>query len=162
MAGGARSWWLGAAAVVVVVGLAWAVVFALAQPAGRAPAPSGATPGQSGETPAFTPAGPVAYVEGRVTAGPVCPVVRSPEPSECAPRPVAGAVIVASLPGQGEAARATTDADGRYLLKIDGIGVVTLTAQPVEGLMRAPEPAMAVLVTGMTIRVDFQYDTGIR
>jgi hypothetical protein len=122
-------------------------------------------PGSSGSPPAssvVTPAGPVVVVTGTVTAGPVCPVERSPEPSECAPRPVAGAVIVATFPGQGEAGRATSAADGSYRIVIFGFGTIVLTPQPVQGLMGVARPVTVTLAPMSTATVDFEYDTGIR
>jgi hypothetical protein len=148
-----RRLWPAAVAIVVLGAVVVGAVLVLAHP--------GTQPG-SGGTPGPSIAGPISYVEGRATAGPVCPVVRSPEPSECAPRPVAGAVIVASNPGQGEVARATSGADGSYRLTIYGFGSFTLTALPVQGLMRAPAPVTVTLVSTETKRVDFEYDTGIR
>jgi hypothetical protein len=142
--------WLAVAALAILAAVVLGVV--LAHPG---------TPGPSG-TPAVSITGPISYVEGLVTAGPVCPVVRSPEPSECAPRPVAGAVIAASFAGQGEVARATTGPDGTYRLTIYGFGTCTLTALPVQGLMRAPAPVTVTLESTRTERVDFEYDTGIR
>ena len=47
-------------------------------------------------SPAISPAGGPPGVTGTVTAGPVCPVETVPPKPECAPRPVAGAVIVAT------------------------------------------------------------------
>jgi hypothetical protein len=151
---GLRRAWPAVAALVVLAAVVLAVVAVR-------PGTQPGTPGPSG-TPAVSIAGPISYVEGLVTAGPVCPVARSPEPSECAPRPVAGAVLVASNPGQGEVARATSGADGSYRLTIYGFGSFTLTALPVQGLMRAPAPVTVTLVSTETKRVDFEYDTGIR
>jgi hypothetical protein len=146
---------VGAIVVVLLVGTA--------QRFGQTPSPSGQTPSPSGQTPEPSPAGNIAFIIGTVTAGPVCPVERSPLPSSCVPRPVAGAVIAASFAGQGEVARATTAADGSYRITIHGWGPYTVTALPVAGLMRAPAPVMVTLDPPTdTKRVDFEYDTGIR
>lgn len=131
---------------------------------------SGAVGGASGSsvaggspTPAVTPAGPPPRVIGTVTAGPVCPVEpASPDP-RCAPRPVAGAVIVATDASGQEVGRATSAADGTYQLNVAQTGPVVITAQPVTGLMRAPQPVDVTLTSpGQVERVNLEYDTGIR
>jgi len=154
MRDGTKAWWILAAALLAAA-LVGVIALATLRPAGQTPAPSGETPGPS-------LAGPIAYIEGFATAGPVCPVVQSPSPSECRSRPVAGAVIVASHADQGEVARATTAPDGSYRIAIHGFGTFTLTALPIEGLMGAPEPVTVNLNPPETRRVDFEYDTGIR
>ncbi|MGD0018109.1 MAG: carboxypeptidase-like regulatory domain-containing protein [Candidatus Limnocylindrales bacterium] len=154
MRGAVKVSWRWLAALVLVA----AVVVVLAATAQRA----GQTPGASGQSPEPTPAGPIAYVVGSVTAGPVCPVVQSPAPSSCDPRPVAGAVITVSFADQGEVARATTAADGSYRITIHGYGTVTVTALPLAGLMGAPAPVTVTLEPTETRRLDFDYDTGIR
>ncbi|MGZ6265632.1 MAG: hypothetical protein ACXWN4_01825 [Candidatus Limnocylindrales bacterium] len=150
-------------AIVAVLAVGTALRF------GQTPKSSGPTAGSSAQTPNPSsqeseplPAGPISYVVGTVTAGPVCPVERSPLPSSCAPRPVAGAVITASFAGQGEIARAMTAADGSYTIIIHGYGTYTVTALPVAGLMNAPAPVTVTLAAFETKPVDFQYDTGIR
>ncbi len=100
---------------------------------------------------------------GTVTAGPVCPVETVPPKPECAPRPVAGAVIVATDAGGQELGRATTAADGSYKIVVGETGTVTISAQPVAGLMRAPAPVSVTLASpGDIDRADLVYDTGIR
>ena len=113
--------------------------------------------------PVVTPAGPPPGVVGTVTAGPVCPVERNPPDPNCAPRPVAGAVIVATDQSGKEVGRATTKADGTYWLVIDEEGTMLITAQPVAGLMRVPAPVTVTLIgPGDIHHVDLEYDTGIR
>ncbi len=113
--------------------------------------------------PVPTPAGGPPIVLGTVTAGPVCPVeLHSPDP-KCAPRPVAGAVIVATDANGEVVGRATTRTDGSYVLVVSEIGTILITAQPVQGLARAPAPVTVTLVyLGPTARLDLEYDTGIR
>lgn len=119
--------------------------------------------GTTGPSPIVSPAGPPPSVTGDVTAGPVCPVERNPPDPSCAPRPVAGAVIEAVDAAGLAVARATTAADGSYVLTIDETGTFTITGQPVAGFMRAPEPVTVTLATpGATVRADLEYDTGIR
>lgn len=147
--------------VVILVGIGQRAGHA-SSPSGPASSPSGPASSPSEQGPDPTPAGPISYVVGTVTAGPVCPVEQNPPAPSCAPRPVAGAVISASFAGQGEVARATTAPDGSYRILIHGYGTYTLTALPVQGLMRAPAPVTVTLDPMETRRVDFEYDTGIR
>jgi hypothetical protein len=158
--------WRWPAAILLVAAFAVAVLvltmLRYGQSHERSPGPSGQPTATPEDTSGPSPAGPIAYVIGSVTSGPVCPVVRSPEPSECAPRPVAGAVIVASNVSQGEVERVTTAADGTYRLVIHGYGTYTLTPQPVQGLMGVAAPITVTLEPMETRRVDFAYDTGIR
>jgi hypothetical protein len=124
-------------------------------------APGGASPLAS-PTPVFTLAGHPPTVTGVVTAGPVCPVERNPPDPSCAPRPVAGAVIVAADTSGHEVARATTATDGSYRLVI-GPGTFVITGLPVAELLGAPAPVTVTLTfPSETKKVDLQYDTGIR
>jgi hypothetical protein len=103
-------------------------------------------------------------VVGLVTAGPVCPVERDPPDPACAPRPVAGAILVFRPSAGQETARVTTGPDGRYEIRL-APGAYELVPQPVEGLMGTPEPT-AFRVTDVpgeiAQRLDVAYDTGIR
>ena len=121
------------------------------------------TPASGTPVPVVTPAGGPPKVTGTVTAGPVCPVEpASPDP-RCAPRPVAGAVIVATDASGQEVGRATSAADGTYALVVGETGTVVLTAQPVTGLMRPPAPVSVTLTSpGQVEHIDLEYDTGIR
>jgi hypothetical protein len=124
----------------------------------------GPTSGASlGVSPVISPAGGPPGVSGTVTAGPVCPVETVPPKPECAPRPVAGAVIVATNASGHEVGRATTAADGSYKMVVGETGTMTISALPVAGLMRAPAPVDVTLASpSATERVDLEYDTGIR
>ena len=106
--------------------------------------------------------GPAPTVSGIVTAGPTCPVERSPEPSGCAPRPVSGAVVIASDTSGMEIARATTDTDGAYVLGISTSETVTISALPVGGLARPPAPVTVDVAPNGNAVVNLEYDTGIR
>jgi hypothetical protein len=130
--------------------------------------PSGA-PSSTGPSPlvsptgAPSPAGGPPRVLGSVTAGPVCPVEQSPPDPRCAPRPVAGAVIVATNGTGQEVGRVKSAADGSYELIVGETGTVLITALPVDGLVRAPEPVpLTVSSPGTVERVDLEYDTGMR
>ncbi len=109
-----------------------------------------------------TAPGQTVRVTGRATAGPVCPVERPGDPA-CAPRAVAGAVLVVSRSGGGpEVARATTAADGTFTLDL-AAGAYTLTPQPVAGLIGGAQPIEFSVATGARpTALAVAYDTGIR
>ena len=114
-------------------------------------------------SPPMTPAGPPPRVTGTVTAGPVCPVERNPPDPSCAPRPVDGAVIVATDSNGQEVGRATTTADGTFQLTVPQTGTFVITGLPVPGLLGVPDPvAVSLTFPGATQHVDLVYDTGIR
>jgi hypothetical protein len=101
-------------------------------------------------------------VQGKVTAGPTCPVERNPPDPACAERPVAGAVLVFMNTSGEEVARATSAADGAFSVEL-APGSYTLTAQPVEGLMGTPAPMDVKVVAGQPMtELQVSYDTGIR
>ena len=50
-------------------------------------------------------------IRGTALAGPICPVEKIPPDPACAPRPVAGAVVVVRDASGAEVARTTTGAD---------------------------------------------------
>jgi hypothetical protein len=97
-------------------------------------------------------------ITGRVTAGPTCPVVTVDNP--CDDRPIVGAPVVVLDASGHEVGRVMTDADGRYSVTIPS-GPYTVEPQPIEGLMRAPEPTRVTVGDGFAT-VDLSYDTGIR
>jgi hypothetical protein len=102
-------------------------------------------------------------VAGVTTAGPVCPVARPDDPA-CAPRPVAGAILVVTEPDGTEVARATSGADGRFGLHLPA-GSYILVPQAVVGLMGTADPIpFSVRADGASPPVPLQveYDTGIR
>ena len=100
---------------------------------------------------------------GAITAGPVCPVESSPPDPQCAPRPVGGAVIVATDASGDEVGRATSAADGSYLLAVGETGNMLISALPVAGLVGVPSPVSITLTFPSEIeRIDLEYDTGIR
>ncbi len=134
---------------------ACALVVACGPVTGDSPLPSA--------SPVVTPAGGPPRVTGTITAGPVCPVEPSPPDPRCAPRPVAGAVIVATNAAGQEVGRATSGADGSYQMIVSETGTVLLTAQPVTGLVGLPAPVTVTLAVPSEVEhIDLAYDTGIR
>ena len=96
-------------------------------------------------------------------AAPTCPVETDPPDPQCAPRPVAGALVVVS-PADGRdviIAQGETGEDGQLTLTVPA-GDYLLTGGEVEGLMGAPQPVLVSVVPGITIEVGLAYDTGIR
>lgn len=112
--------------------------------------------------PSASATAPTINLAGRLTAGPVCPVERVPPDPACAPRPVAGATLIANDTAGREAARAVSGTDGRFVLELVA-GRYTITAEPVKGLMGAPRPVLVTLTAGVRpAPLELQYDTGIR
>ncbi len=98
-------------------------------------------------------------IQGRVLAGPTCPVVTLDDPS-CDDRPVAGATILVLDVRGTEVARLLTDAGGNYAVALPA-GQYTIEPQPVEGFMHLAKP-VAVTVGDGVASVDIAFDTGIR
>jgi hypothetical protein len=137
-------------ALLLIAGLALAV----AGCAGRtdvvspSPSPSASTPARTG-------------IAGTATAGPVCPVERVPPDPSCAPRPVAGAVIVIRDQSGAEIARTQTGADGAFFVAV-APGAYEVDPQPVQGLMGTPGPQPVGVDAGHGVTIAVVYDTGIR
>jgi hypothetical protein len=104
---------------------------------------------------------PGATLEISAVAGPVCPVETDPPTPGCAPRPVADAVMVVTDSTGAEMARAATSADGTVVIEVPA-GELTITPQPVEGLLGTASPITVSLAADQTLSVGVDYDTGIR
>jgi hypothetical protein len=131
---------------------------------GGMPGSGGSGDGGAAGPPVAIPAEGGPWIAGRAVAGPVCPVEQVPPDPACADRPVAGAVIVIRGAGGAEVARATTAADGTFLVGVPGGGTWTVEPQPVEGLL-GTAPSSAVQVPDLAsswAAADVAYDTGIR
>ena len=100
-------------------------------------------------------------IGGIAVAGPVCPVETVPPDPACAPRPVAGAVLVIRDGAGSEVARTTTEADGSFFVEI-AAGDYVVEPQPVEGLMGTAAALEVTVVDGIATQVQLDYDTGIR
>jgi hypothetical protein len=101
-------------------------------------------------------------VSGRATAGPTCPVERNPPDPACAPRPVAGALLVIQDRAGAEVARVTTGKDGRFSVAL-APGAYRLVPQAVGGFMGTAGPILFQVEAGQaTPPLEVSYDTGIR
>ncbi len=101
-------------------------------------------------------------VRGTVTSGPTCPVETEPPDPACAARPVAGAILVFTNADGAEVARATSAADGTFIVEL-APGAYHVTAEPVQGLMGTPEPLDVQVEAGRPMTdLQVSYDTGIR
>jgi hypothetical protein len=120
--------------------------------------------GTTGIPPVAVPAEGGPWITGRALAGPVCPVERIPADPACADRPVAGAELVIRDAGGAEVARATTAADGTFLVAVPGGGAWTVEPQPVAGLLGTAPATVAEVADGPAAwaAVEIAYDTGIR
>ena len=98
-------------------------------------------------------------IQGRVLAGPTCPVVSVNDPS-CDDRPLAGVTIIVLTANGTEAARTTTDANGA-LRGLAAARPVHDRAAAGEGILRGSGP-IPVVVGERSCTVDIPYDTGIR
>ena len=118
--------------------------------------PPGSSPG------AGVGSGSSEAVSGRATASPTCPVERNPPDPACAPRPVAGAVLVIQTSAGAEVRRVTTDMNGRFSVSL-APGAYRLVPQPVPGFMGGARPIDFAVRAGQTLpALEVSYDTGIR
>ena len=119
--------------------------------------PSGVPGPGGGSTGGIVPGG--SGIQGRVHAGPTCPVVTLNDPS-CDDRPVAGATILVLDARGTEVARLLTDAEGRYGITLPS-GQYTIEPQPVDGFMHVAD-SVGITVGDGVASVDIAFDTGIR
>jgi hypothetical protein len=98
-------------------------------------------------------------IEGSVTIGPVCPVVRIDTP--CPDQPYAATIVIDD--GQGrEVTRTKSGDDGRFRLAL-APGSYTLVPQSPNGSSMPHANSQQVDVRdGAYTHVDVQYDSGIR
>jgi hypothetical protein len=116
--------------------------------------------GCSGQSVGVSPT-PSGGIGGTATAGPICPVEKVPADPACAPRLVAGAVLVVRDGSGNEVARATTGVDGTFFVPLSA-GSYVVVPQPADGLMgTAPEQSVDV-AAGARSDIALVYDTGIR
>ena len=98
-------------------------------------------------------------VEGRVTIGPQCPVVR-----EGSPCPDARYIATVQLLADGEVvASVRSGEDGAFRIPVEP-GEYTVHAEPSapDGLASAPDVSGVTVTPGAFTRVDIVFDSGIR
>jgi hypothetical protein len=130
--------------------------------AGLAACAPGSDRGSSSPLASASPSPTLGTVSGKVTAGPICPVEREPPDPSCAPRPVAGAVLIVQTTGGREVTRTTSAADGTFHVFL-APGAYRLAPQPVAGYMGTAQLVEFQVVAGQrTPELEVSYDTGIR
>ena len=97
-------------------------------------------------------------VEGTVRIGPMCPVVQAG--SECPDAPLAAALLVEDEDGR-TVARSESSADGSFRIPLPP-GRYRLVPQPGENRMPWASPLEFTVAAGERVRLDVQYDSGIR
>jgi hypothetical protein len=103
---------------------------------------------------------PTSGVEGRVTVGPMCPVVREGE--TCPDRPLAADLVVRSADGATVVARATSGADGLYRIPL-APGRYRLIPRNPDGVpLPSAQPVEFTVVEGAFTLLDVAFDSGIR
>lgn len=96
-------------------------------------------------------------IEGRVSAGPACPV--EIEGSPCPPRPWQGTVRATGA--DGSTYETTSDAQGRYALRLPP-GSYVVTAITGTSSLPTAIPAEVTVAKGSLQPLDLEVDTGIR
>ena len=99
---------------------------------------------------------------GLATAGPVCPVERTPPDPSCAPRPVVGARLLVRDAAGHTVATLISDTGGRFSAQLPA-GTYQLVPQPVEGLLgTAPAVDFQLGPASPSASLAVDYDTGLR
>ena len=118
--------------------------------------------GQSGDPLPFALSRGATGIWGVALAGPTCPVDRQPPLPGCAPRPVAGAVVVIQDAAGTQVASTTTRADGTFEVEV-GPGAYRILPQAVPGMLGTAQPTEVTVQAGKaTSGITLSYDTGIR
>lgn len=100
-------------------------------------------------------------IGGIAVAGPVCPVETVPPDPACAPRPVAGAVLVIRDGAGSEVARVVTGSDGSFFVELPA-GEYLVEPQPADGLLGTAASQSVAVVDANAAVIQLEYDTGIR
>jgi hypothetical protein len=99
-------------------------------------------------------------VEGTVTIGPSCPVLRDPPDPGCADKPYAAELIVQTASDKREVGRTMSTASGKFHI---GLAPGKYVLVPVGGrIYPQASPQEFVVAAGVFTKVDIQFDSGIR
>jgi hypothetical protein len=99
-----------------------------------------------------------ATIRGAVVRGPTCPVETDESP--CPDLPAAGVEVQALSDGE-VAARATTDAEGRFSMEVDP-GTYLVRAREADDVGMLARPSVVTVGEGEVVEVTVLIDTGIR
>ena len=133
-----------------------------------APAPLASRPTQPGDYRATIsidrPSSPAlrSGIDGLVTLGPLCPVVREDQP--CPDRPFEADLVIRSLalPARPEVTRVRSDAAGRFALDLPA-GRYLIEPQLFGGRqLPSASPLEVMVIEGRRLAVLIEYDSGIR
>lgn len=127
--------------------------------------PDGSAVGRTGPQCTFapcptSPTTAVSGIEGVVTIGPSCPVLRDPPEVGCADKPYAAELVIKSQDGSREVARTSSGTDGAFKVALPP-GRYVLA--PVGGKVYPQASTQEVLVEKNAFtQVHVQFDSGIR
>jgi len=97
-------------------------------------------------------------VEGKVSMGPMCPVVQAG--TDCPDAPYAAVLVIENESGR-EVVRTESSAEGMFRVALNP-GTYRLVPQPGENGMPWAEPVPVVVEQEAWTRVEIHYDSGIR
>ena len=97
-------------------------------------------------------------IEGRITAGPACPVMQADVP--CPDQPYAGSLSILAQDGRKAVATVTADATGYYRVAVRPGTYIIHPESP--GVLPSGEDIVVVVQSNQYTHQDIVYDTGIR
>ena len=106
---------------------------------------------------------PRAGIEGKIVAGPTCPVERVPPDPRCAPRPLAATLRIHPAGRRTPAETVRSGRDGRFKVRLaPGLYVVDALGRRGSPLPHPPAARDVRVRVRRFTRVTITYDTGIR
>ncbi len=100
-------------------------------------------------------------VRGMVTIGPTCPVVRDPNPAECADKPFIASFVITNQKS-GTPTNVSSDGDGRFETQLSPGSYVIAQAELGARRMPSFSPVKFVVENGKWTDLSLQFDSGIR
>lgn len=102
-------------------------------------------------------------IDGKVVAGPTCPVERVPPDPRCAPRPLSATLRIHPAGKRSPVETVHSGQNGRFSVRLGaGVYVVRPLAAPGSPFPRPPAPIEVRVSSGGFTHVTITYDTGIR